>query len=150
MNFSPSKSPKVLKNPFWTILSLYTADHFSTQNGLILAYMFILPQITRFGMDFNRSKSPKVLINWFWKIWSLYTLNYFTTKNGPISALMFIFPHITRFGMDFSPSKSPKYVKNLFWNILVTLHSWSLFDPKWPNFGLNVYFYSNNKVWYGF
>jgi hypothetical protein len=24
--------------------------------------MFILPQITRFGMDFNRSKSPKVLI----------------------------------------------------------------------------------------
>jgi hypothetical protein len=72
MDFSPSKSPKVLKNQFRNIGSLYTADHFSTQNGPISAQMLIFPQITRFGIDFSPSKSPKLLENRFGKIGSLY------------------------------------------------------------------------------
>jgi hypothetical protein len=65
MDFSPSKLPKVFKNWFRKISSLYTPDHFSTQNGPISALMLIFPRITRFGMDFSPSKSPKVLKNRF-------------------------------------------------------------------------------------
>jgi hypothetical protein len=48
--------------------------------------------------------------------------------------------------MDFSPSKSPKVPKNRFGQILSLYTA----DPKWPDFGLNVYLTSNNEVWYGF
>ena len=86
MDSSPSKLSKVFKNPFWKFLTLYTADHFSTQNGLISPLMFIFPQITRFGMDFSPSKSPKVLKNRFWKFLSLYSADHFSTQNGLILA----------------------------------------------------------------
>ena len=76
IDFSPSKSQKVLKNRFWKFWSLYTLNYFLTQNDPISALMFIFPHITRFGMDFSPSKSPKVLKNRFWKIWSLYTITF--------------------------------------------------------------------------
>jgi hypothetical protein len=41
------------------MLSLYTADHFLTQNDPSLTQVLIFPQLKRFGMDFSPSKLPK-------------------------------------------------------------------------------------------
>jgi hypothetical protein len=134
MDFSPSKSTKVLKNRFGKIGSLYTPDHFSNQNGPVSAFMYIFPRIMRFGMDFSPSKSPKVLKNRFWKIGSLYIADHFLTQNGLILALMFIFPHIMRFGIDFSPFRITESPQKSIWKNLGHFTYLITFRPKMARF----------------
>jgi hypothetical protein len=48
--------------------------------------------------------------------------------------------------MDFSPSKLPEVLKKWFCKISSLYRADHFFEPKWPNSGLYVNFYSNNEA----
>jgi hypothetical protein len=99
--------------------------------------MLSFPQITRFGMDFSPSKSSKVFKNQFRKILSLYTAYHYFTRNGPILFWMLIF--LQKGGLVWiSVLQNCRKSQNSILNNFITLNSWSIFDPKWTYFGLNV------------